>query len=402
MIDQIKNMLQAMANNHELISNMYESPRGIFSEGEDEQQLTKLLRLNVARKAHDGSYRLESNLRRLMDKGLNRNRQFGISTHYQDILTNLRTAVESHSESLITADSVVMNDRLNTIFELCDNFNTGMTEDLEQFRAVVQTSAGFSGSTLEERIRYNENRLKRTAELHINLDSARDIDLIDKASNSNDLGKILQKEFFDRHGKLQLRLREVAGQLSQNLFNLQHMDEASLKLIRLDNHLTKYQDFETPSWESMEEPPVCFTRFEGFNMEVYADPDGGYADELGVFISKVKDDLTVVSKPRRNNIAKDDGPPKEKTLDKSEFDKAFFNFIEDVIYKGETSAINWWDKNQEKFNYKPEIWIQIMSLEYSNGVIDIPDYVRATPVKKDTNDELLLSDFTFEMIEENV
>ncbi len=86
MRDQIKSLFSALQSSHELIGRLYESPQGIHPDQEDEHHLTRLLRLHAVRRAHDESYRLESNVRRLIDKALNRHRQFGISTHYNDIL----------------------------------------------------------------------------------------------------------------------------------------------------------------------------------------------------------------------------------------------------------------------------------------------------------------------------
>jgi hypothetical protein len=205
----IASLISILQSCSPLLGQLYDTPQGIFLEEGDQLHLAKLKRINAVRKAHDESYRLDTGLRRWFDKALNRRRPFGRSVDYNDILANLKTAVEDYEDALMQMSSSVIGERLNMIFELCDDFATEMTEDLEQFRLIIETNAGFNGSTLQERIRYNQNRLKRAHELQRALETARDETLLERASHSDDLSIILRKEFFSRHKDLHTRLRGV-------------------------------------------------------------------------------------------------------------------------------------------------------------------------------------------------
>lgn len=407
MRDQIKALLAAMHNGHEVIARLYEARQGILAEPEDEHDLTRLLRMHVVRRAHDETYRLESNVRRMLDKGLNRHRQFGISTHYSDILANLRTAVDDYLDSLVLANEAISADRLGIIFELCDDFASGMMEDLERFRNVVQTNTGFTGCTLSERIRYNENRHKRAEELLGNLLSAMDEGLLERASAADDLALVLQRELFSRHGDLANRMSEVAHQMSSTLFLLRSMDERSVDLMRLDNHLSRATEFGTPDWSTMDAPAECFMRFEGFEVAAYPDPENdSYFDEVGKIILRIRDEPPEADVELRGNEVVDKGVPAEKVMPSSRFSDAFFEFIEAVLDEGCGSAVEWVRGHRELFEFDEKIWLQIISNHYANKTLHrklgMPDCVKVEPQRQDTGTELLLLDFEFYVEEEAV
>lgn len=400
MSDSIVSLLAVLENCGSLLGRLYDTPKGIFTQNGDDVHLAKLRRISAVRQAHDESFRLDSGLRRWFDKALNRRRQFGPSVHYDDILTNLKTAVEDYHDALVQMNSAVISDRLNTIFELCDDFATAMTEDLEQFRLVIQTSAGFSGSTIAERIRYNSNRLKRAHELQRNLEKARDDDLVERAGAGDDLAHLLRKEFFNRHQDLHTRLREVADGLSRNLFELRRLDEAALDLMRLDNFLSRNPDFVLPDLVHAGEPPECFLRAEGMEMQAFPDPyNEYYADDLAADYQRIRDDPPPEVKEVRSNAVEDTGPPPDRKVPNSVFYVAFFDFIEHVLEEGGASATEWIRMHPEKFGFGETVWLHSIAPHHENGTLGrllrMPDDVSVVAHRREDGFELILSDFEF-------
>lgn len=403
MDDHIRKLLSTLQTCHVQLGQLYANPQGVYFGPEDERQVTRLLRIKAARTAHDGSIRMDSTLRRFFDRSMNRRGVFGQSTHYQVILDNLETAVEAYLESLAFANHAILQEKLNNVFEQCDDFAAGMTLDIEDFRAFIQTNAGFSGSTLEEKIRYNENRLKRALELVRNVDMARSQTFLERSQQAEDLGHMLDKEFFSRLDDIQQRLREVAHDLSQTLFELQAASMEAVRLINLDNYLAKDPDIVMPAWETMEEPPQWAMIFHGIKVTAYPDPDSSlYGESVGTIITRIKDELPEPPKPKRGNAIADPGEPEERVVEETLFFTAFFQFVEDVLSAGEGGAMAWLDENREAFPYSDEIWLQMISNDLANNTLAIPEQVRVEPQRCEIADEYLLTDFIFTVGKEEI
>lgn len=395
MEDHIRTLTKALESSHEHIARLYANPQGLYF-GEDDRDITKLLLLRVVRMAHDGSVRLDSGLKRFIDLSANRKRLFGNSTHYKDLETNIATAVEGYVESICQGDQNLQAEKGNIVFELCDDYSTGMTDDVEQFRHFVQTNAGFSGSTLEDKVRYNINRLGRARELLKNIDDARHTDFLYTAKLSDELTQILEKEFYDRHDEIGQRLREVASDLSKSLFDLRGLDTATLGLIKLDNHLTKHPDYTLPSWESLDSPPECMMIFPGIDMFAFPEADSrAYGDVLAATITRVKDELPAPPRPRRNNDIDDTGAPEVIVMLETNYVAAFFKMIEDVLATGRAEAIDWLRENQEEFPYSETVWLQMISNNIANNTADIPECVKTTMQHEDLGFEYVLSNVAF-------
>lgn len=396
MEDHIRKLINTLQTCHLQLVQLYANPQGVHFGPEDERPVTRLLRAKAARTAHDGSIRLDSTLRKFFDRSTNRRGVFGQSTHYQVILDNLETAVEAYLESLPFANHTLIQEKLNNVFEQCDDFAAGMTMDIEDFRAFIQTNSGFSGNTLEEKIRYNENRLKRALELVRNVDMARSQDFMERTQHADDLRHVLEKEFFSRLDGIQQRLREVAQDLSQNLFELQLANAAAIRLINLDNYLSKDPELVLPAWETMEEPPQWAMVFHGIHVVAYPDPNSvGYIDALGTIIAHIKDDLPPLPKVKRGNEVLDLGEPAARILAESQFFTAFFQFIEHVLANGQGGAMEWLENNRSAFAFGDEVWLQMISNDMANDTLKVPGQVRAQPLRCEINDEYCLTDVLF-------
>ncbi len=394
MDDQILALISALNTCKHELAEVYANPQGVhFNSEAQDSHIARLVTIKAVRIAHDGSYRLDSRLKKFFDWTLNRRSIFGNSTHYSDILSNLETAVTGYTEALVRADMTELSEKLGAVFELCDDFASGMTEDIEQFRFVIETQRGFSGTSIEEKIVYNENRLKRAKELLNNVSRVRDLGFVGEVEHSQDLSGVLQKELFNRHEAIQTRLYEVHSALSATLFELRTVNSIALRIIGLDNYLTKHPDIMVPAWETMDEPPEWAMVFPGLRVNAYPGPGvETYALELMRMVAGVSDNMPEAPRARRSNEALQVAPPPDKEIPLSAFLTSLYQFSDAAADGARVGAVAWLEANTCLFQYGPTVWLQMLSNELANGTLDIPDNLTVTRMSQIVDDECRLSD----------
>lgn len=395
MNDQIIALINALHLCKNELAEVYANPQGVFYDPETQgTHFAKLVTVKAVRPAHDGTYRLDSRLKKFFDWAINRRSLYGNSTHYQDILLNLESAVTGYLESLARASHTEMGDKLAVVFELCDDFASGMTEDIEQFRFFLDTQHGFAGGSLEEKIAYNRNRLARAKELISNVSRLSDLNLMEQLDPDDSLARVLRKELFDRHGDIQARLYEVQRNLSESLFRLGTLNASAMRLIALDNHLAKHQEISAPAWDDPVNIPEWALIFPGIDVTAYPDPgNDAYSLELQKIAAAIKDELPAAEKPRRTNRVADDGVPPVKEIPVTRYRESLDRMIEYVTDYGPTSAMDWLDQHGAAFPFDGKIWLQLLSSDLANDTLDVPNEMCFTPCHIDEDDILFLVDF---------
>lgn len=397
MDDQIISLLGALNTCKQELAQVYANPQGVHFDPEAQaSHIARLVAVKAVRIAHDGSYRLDSRLKKFFDWAVNRRSIYGNSTHYSDILSNLETAVTGYMESLVRAEATELAEKLGIVFELCDDFASGMTEDIEQFRFVIETQQGFAGTSIEEKILYNENRINRAKELLNNVGRVRDLGFAETVENYPDVAGVLQKELFNRYEGIQTRLYQVHSALSSTLFELRGVNVGALRIIALDNYLSKHPDFTVPAWETMEAPPQWATIFPGVKVKAYPDPaNESYSTALAAMVAGVSDDAPVSQRMRRSNEASDEADPPEKEIPLSYFLRSLYQFTDAVQEASSLGAVAWLEAHQNAFPFGATVWLQIISNELGSGALDVPSHIAASRVTEVVDDECRLTDIIF-------
>lgn len=397
MNDQIPALINAIHLCRDEIGQIYANPQGVHFDADGcSHHIAKLVAVKAIRVAHDGSYRLDSRLKKFIDWAINRRSIYGNSTHYQDILSNLEVAVIGYLEALTRAESVELAEKIGAVFELCDDFSSGMTEDIERFRFFIEVQQGFTGDSLDEKILYNRNRLKRARELVENVSNVRELNLLETADQAEELTRVLRKELYSRHEEIQSRLHEVQTRLSATLFELESIDPKALRLINLDNYLVKHPDLAVPAWETMPKPPAWTTVFPGIKVIAYPDPSSEtYGASLQAMITAIKDETPALAlqKEKRSNEIVDQGELETKDIPISTYLASLYHFSDQAEREGRLSAMDWLVNNREGFAFNAVIWLQMLSNSHANGNLDIPQTLCAEPQREEVGDEYLLTDF---------
>ena len=395
MSDQIRSLISALHLCRDELAEVYATPQGVFYGPEVQgKHFVKLVAVKAVRKAHDGSYRLDSRLRKFFDWAINRRSLYGNSTHYQDILVNLESAVTGYLESLARANQNELSEKISIVFELCDDFSSGMTEDIEQFRYVLDTQYGFAGDSMEEKIAYNRNRLQRAKELIANVASLSGLDLLEMVDQDDSLARVLHKELYGRYGDIQGRLYEVQRSLTESLFRLSSVNTNAMRLIALDNHLSKHHDIAATTWDDLDTPLDWAMAFQGIQVMGYPDPGSeAYFQELQQMTLAVKDETPVAEVKKRSNAVSADEEPEVKTIPNSHYLESLYKMTDYVLANGKTSALDWLKDHGSDFPYDRTIWLQMLSSNLANGTLDVPEIVVLTPKHVETQDEFILTDF---------
>lgn len=377
MREHILNVIQALHQNKELIADAYCQSQGVAPEEDTQTAFTRLLKVKALTPYIEGSFRLDRRLRVFFDRAINRVKIYGNSTHYAHVVGKLQAMTEAYQGALIAADSQSQEECIDEIIDLCDEFATGMKEDIEHFRMVVDTRKGFSGGGIKDRLFHNKNYVEQAAQMVEAVGLLDQADLLDAVQGYTELTSILRRHLHNRvegSDDLRRRLFEVQQTLNAALFDLQAAHRIVEVLLRLDDRLTRQADFAPPLWEDDSSLPDMLFRFSGFPLPAYPDPNGDDSEALLLLLAEIRDDrrpLTRITPPRAGSLD-DTGEPPPASPSPSEFRHALNLLLADTVRLGNAISVMTWlrthQNRHELYPYSPVIWLSTLSAAIDNGM----------------------------------
>lgn len=377
MREHILNVIQALHQNRELIADAYCQAQGIAPEQETEAAFTRLLKVKALTPYIEGSFRLDRRLRIFFDRAVNRIKIYGNSTHYAQVVGKLEAMTDAYQSALISADAPAQEECIDEIIDLCDEFATGMKEDIEHFRMIVETRTGFSGGGIKDRLIHNKNYVVQAAEMVEAVGLLDRADLLDAIEGFTDLANILRRHLYSRvegSDDLRRRLFEVQQALNAALFDLQAAHRMVETLLRLDDRLNRQADFEPSVWEDDDTLPDMLFRFPGFPLPSYPDPNGDDSDTLLSLLTEISDDRRPQARniPPRAGSLDDGGEPLPARPTPSEFRRALALLVaETERLASPISVMTWLRTIQDRealYPYSPVIWLATLSAAVDNGM----------------------------------
>jgi hypothetical protein len=414
MREHILNVIQALHQNRELIADAYCRGQGVAPEKETEAAFTRLLKVKALAPYIEGSFRLDRRLRVFFDRAVNRVKIYGNSTHYAHVVGKLEGMLEAYQGAMIAADAQSQEECIDEIIDLCDEFATGMKEDIEHFRMVVDTRKGFSGGALKDRLFHNRNYVAQASQMVEAVGLLDQADLLDAIRGFMELTNVLQRHLYNRvegSDDLRRRLFEVQQALNAALFDLQAAHHLVEVLLRLDDRLVRQADFEPPVWEDDGNLPDMLFRFPGFPLPSYPDPNGDDSGALLSLLMEIRDDRRPSARPTapRAGCLDDAGEPPPSKPSPSEFRRALNLLLAEIDHHAVAiSVMTWLRTHRERetlYPYSPVIWLGTLSCAIDNGLtapdgwryrhqVAAPDLRWETPVLTDIWLELHAADTT--------
>jgi hypothetical protein len=377
MREHILNVIQALHQNRDLIADAYCQGQGIAPEKETETAFTRLLKVKALTPYIEGSFRLDRRLRVFFDRAVNRVKIYGNSTHYAHVVGKLEAMTDAYQSALIAADIQSQEECIDEIIGLCDEFATGMKEDIEHFRMVVDTRKGFSGGGLKDRLLHNRNYVEQAAQMVEAVGLLDQADLLDAIRGFTELTNVLLRHLYNRvegSDDLRRRLFEVQQALNAALFDLQAAHHLVEVLLRLDDRLARQADFEPPVWENDDDLPDMLFRFPGFPLPNYPDPNGDDSDVLLSLLMEIRDDRRPSARPvaPRAGSLDDAGAPPPVKPSASEFRRALNLLLTEVDHRTAVISVMTWLRTQHDretlYPYSPVIWLGTLSCAIDNGL----------------------------------
>lgn len=381
MREHILNVIQALHQNRELIADAYCQAQGIAPEKESEAAFTRLLKVKALTPYIEGNFRLDRRLRVFFDRAINRVKIYGNSTHYAHVVGKLVAMTEAYQGALIAADGQSQEEHIDEIIDLCDEFATGMKEDIEHFRMIVETRKGFSGGGIKDRLLHNRNYVEQAGQMVEAVGLLDQADLLDAVEGYATLVSVLRRHLFNRvagNDDLRRRLFEVQQALNAALFDLEAAHRTVEVLLRLDERLARQADVDLPVWEDDGSLPDMLFRFPGLPLPAYPDPNGDDSEALLSLLAEIPDDRRPQTKPLppRAGSLDDAGAPPPARPSPSEFRRVLAClFAETARRAGTISVMAWLRTHRERdafYPYSPVIWLAALSAAIDNGL--------ATPV----------------------
>ena len=403
MREHILNVIQALYQNRELIADAYCQGQGIAPEEETQTAFTRLLKVRALTPYIEDSFRLDRRLRVFLDRAVNRVRIYGNSTHYAHVVGKLVAMVEVYEAAIIAADAQSQEECIDEIIDLCDEFATGMKEDIEHFRMVVDTRKGFSGGNIKDRLLHNKNYIGQANEMVQAVGLLDQANLLEDIRGYTELTNILLRHLYNRvegSDDLRRRLFEVQQALNAALFDLQAAHHLMEVLLRLDDRLARQTDFEPPVWEDDSNLPDMLFRFPGFPLPSYPDPNGDDSEALLSLLMEIRDDRRPSARlaPPRAGSLDDAGEPPPVKPSPSEFSRALSLLLTETgLHAAAISVMCWLRTHHDRealYPYSSVIWLGTLSCAIDNGLaapdgwcyrheVAAPDLRWATPVLTD-------------------
>lgn len=377
MREHILGVIQALYQYRDLIADAYEKPKGLAPEPETEAAFHRLLKVKALVPYVEGSFRLDRRLRMFLDRAVNRIKIYGNSTHYAQVVSNLEAMMEAYQNAMIAADSASQDECVDQIIDLCDEFVTGMREDIEHFRMVVETRTGFSGGSIKDRLLHNRNYVAQAGQMVEAVELLGRVDLIGSVEGFAELISILRRHLYSRvegSDDLRRRLFEVQQALQAALFDLQAAHRIAETLLRLDDRLSRQGDVEPVLWDDDARFPDMLFRFSGFPLPAYPDPHGEDGEALLALLAEIPDNRRTVTRavpPQAGSLC-DDGEPPPVHPTPSEFSRVLMLLESDLQSAGESFSVLTWLRTRQNlealYPYSPVIWLAALSAAIDNGL----------------------------------
>lgn len=403
MREHILNVIQALYQNRELLADAYCQGQGIAPEEETRAAFTRLLKVKALTPYIEDNFRLDRRLRMFFDRAVNRVKIYGNSTHYAHVVGKLASMTEAYEAAMIAADRQSQEECIDEIIDLCDEFATGMKEDIEHFRMVVDTRKGFSGGGIKDRLLHNRNYVGQAAQMVEALGLLDQANLLEDIRGYTELSNVLLRHLYNRvegRDDLRRRLFEVQQTLNAALFDLQAAHRLVEVLLRLDDRLARQADFEPPVWEDDNNLPDMLFRFPGFPLPSYPDPNGDDGEALLSLLMEIRDDRRPTARPAapRAGSLNDAGEPPPARPSPSEFRRALNALLAKIgDHAAAISVMNWLRTHHDRealYPYPPVIWLTSLSCAIDNGLnapsgwhyrhqVAAPDLRWETPVLTD-------------------
>lgn len=383
MREHILNVIQALHQHRELIADAYCQSQGVAPDEDSLSAFTRLLKVKALTPYIEGSYRLDRRLRVFFDRAVNRVKIYGNSTHYANVVSKLQAMTEAYQAALIAADIPQQDECIDEIIDLCDEFATGMKEDIEHFRMVVVTRKGFAGGSIKDRLLHNRNYVEQATQMVEAVGLLDQADLLDAVRGYATLTNVLGRHLFNRvegSDDLRRRLFEVQQDLNRALFDLQAAHRLVEILLRLDDRMNRQADFDPSTWIDDRNLPAGLFRFAGLPLPAYVDPNGSEAGELLPLLAGIPDDRRPISRPAivRAGTLDDAGelPPIAPTPD--EFARTLTQWIVDARLAAAANSAMRWLLNQPSaallYPFSPVIWLGTLSSAIDNGLSPPPGW----------------------------
>jgi hypothetical protein len=376
MREHILQVIQALHQNRELVADAYAQGKGIVPSEDTAAALTRLLKVKALTPYIENTYRLDRRLRVYFDRAINRVKVYGNSTHYANVVGKIESMTEAYEAAMLKADPVAQDECLDEIVDLCDEFATGMKEDIERFRMVVDTRKGFSGGSLAEKLTHNRNYVEQANQMVEAVGLLDRADLLESLAGYQELTTVLRRHLYNRvegSDDVRRRLFEVQTALNKLLFDLQIADRLSEMLLRLDDRLNRHGDVELPEWDDATLPAAAF-RSPGFALPAYVDSRSEPAELLLPLLAEIGDERRPQARAivSGRGVLSDSGEPTPQRPGRSELQTAIALLFGDLAQGlRSVSVLDWLRARIDRvvlYPYPLVIWLGCLSNAVENGL----------------------------------
>ena len=376
MREHIIKVIQTLHQHRELIADAYAQGKGVTPTEDTAAAVTSLFKAKALTPYIESTYRLDRRLRGYIDRAVNRIKVYGNSTHYASVVAKIQSMTESYQAAMIKADHAGQDECLDEIVDLCDEFATGMKEDIEHFRMVVDTRKGFSGGSLAEKLAHNRNHVEQASQMVEAVNLLTTADLLDGIKGFSELTTVLRRHLYARvegTDDVRRRLFEVQSALDALLFDLKAADRLAEVLLRLDDRFNRQADFDLPDWDDTRLPAAAF-RSAGFALPAYVDSVTEPAETLLPLLAGIADERRpqVRNAPPAAGTLNDQGELAPARPTPSDLKITVARLFDDATNLGAPVPVVAWLQARidriQIYPYPVSIWLGTLSSAVSNGM----------------------------------
>lgn len=376
MREHILQVIAALYQHRELVADAYAQSKGVAPSADTASALSRLLKVKALTPYVENTWRLDRRLRVYFDRAVNRVKVYGNSTHYAGVVSKIAGMTDVYQQAMLSADSAAQDECLDEIVDLCDEFATGMREDIEHFRMVVDTRKGFSGGSIAEKLTHNRNYVEQATQMVEAVGLLDQANLLDTLEGYQELTKVLQRHLYNRvegADDVRRRLFEVQSQLNKLLFDLQAADRLAEMLLRLDARINHHTDFELPDWDD-ERLPVAAFRGAGFHLPAYVDSRSEPAESLLPLLAGIDDERRPQARAAAVTAGTlaDAGAPGLQRPSPSQLQSAAMQLFSDAQDSGQPLSIVTWLRlradREQLYPYPLAIWLGSLCNAINNGL----------------------------------
>ncbi len=376
MREYILQVIQALHQHRELVADAYVQNKGLAPTEQTAAGLARLLKVKALTPYVENTWRLDRRLRVYFDRAVNRVKVYGNSTHYAGVVSKIAGLTELYEQAVLSADAAAQDERLDEIVDLCDEFATGMREDIEHFRMVVDTRKGFMGGSLTEKLTHNRNYVEQANQMVEAVGLLDQANLLDRIEGFADLTEVLQRHLYERvegADDVRRRLFEVQSQLNKLLFDLNAAHRITAMLLRLDAGINRHADFELPDWDD-EQLPAAAYRSKGFALPAYIDSREEPAETLLPLLAGIDDERRPQARAPvlKAGTLDDAGAPGLQRPSPSQLHGAITQLFSDALQGGQPVSIVAWLRlrtdREQLYPYPLAIWLGSLANAAANGL----------------------------------